>query len=87
LIRDMADRHESLHVLKFIAIAFKAIRIQSWSPGALAVSPRSCRLACSHCVSVADVIVSVFMINGTSTLDTQQLVSYSPSLDGDFDQF
>jgi hypothetical protein len=87
LIRDMVNHHESLHVLSFSAYDFKAIRIQRYSPRALAVFPRSCRLACNHCVSMADVVVSVFMTHGTSTLDTEQLLEYSPSLIGTSDGF
>jgi hypothetical protein len=81
----MVDHHESLHVLGFLAYGSKAIRIQRWSPGALAKFPRLCRIACSKCVSLADVVVSVFMTDSTSTLDTEQLLEYSPSLIGTSD--
>jgi hypothetical protein len=34
---------------------------------------------------MADVAVSVFMTDGTSTLDTEQLLEYTPSLIGTSD--
>jgi hypothetical protein len=82
LIRDMVDHHESLHVLSFLAYDVKAVDIRSWSPAALVNFSRLCRLAFNHCVSMADVVVSVLMTDGTSTLDIEQLLEYSPSLIG-----